>query len=112
MFCFLLAPYIISKDLHKEVKTNGEVRFKCGASPYYTSSYKWYFQGKELTTQRDSGIKIKKYSFLRIKRITFNHQGFYKCEVTNAIGVAEVVYTLTVKGILVNIYIDLFIFQG
>ena len=87
------------------MEVNGEVKFKCGASPYYTSSYKWTFQGKELKSQPDSGIKIKKNSFLKIKRVTFNHQGFYTCKVTNAIGVTEAIYTLTViEGILVYLH--------
>ena len=80
------------------------MKFKCGASPDYVSSYKWFFQRKELKTQPDSGIKIKKYSFLKIKKVKPNHQGFYTCEVTNDFGVAEVVYTLIVKGTLVYIF--------
>ena len=84
---------------------NGEVKFKCGASPDYTSSYKWFFKRKELKTQPDSGIKIKKYSFLKIKNVTSNHQGFYRCQMTNAIGVAEEIYTLIVKGILDYIFL-------
>ena len=91
--------------MHKDVEVNGEVKFKCGASPDYTSSYKWFFKRKELKTEPDSGIKIRKYSFLKIKNVTSNHQGFYRCQVTNAIGVAEEIYTLIVKGILLYIFL-------
>ena len=91
--------------MHKDVEVNGEVKFKCGASPDYTSSYKWFFKKKELKTEPDSGIKIRQYSFLKIKNVTSNRQGFYRCQVTNAIGMAEKIYTLIVKGILVYIFL-------
>ena len=85
-----------------EVKVNSPVRFKCVVSKYFTKSYKWLKDGKEITSTdfQDTRYKVKKYQFFKIRRVTARDSRTYTCSVSNAMGTHEVIYFLDVLGTL------------
>ena len=98
MYSFL-GPYIRRlKATHKTAEFGEDVKFKCAVSPFFTNTYKWYFNGKEINDTDKERYKIKTFKFLRLWRSTVTDSGLYTCSVTNDIGRKELTYYLNVKG--------------
>lgn len=90
-------PHIFVKTKKRDltIEEGATAKFKCIVSKHYTDSWKWMHETSVL--KETNRMRIRFYTFLKIRDVSKKDEGIYICSVTNRFGTSEEIFTLTVK---------------